>query len=83
MPAQAEVPTPVQAELDVSAQPEKTEEVSEAPAKPVEEKAQAVEAEKKVEVPVDENSATEGEKPARPRRPRGRPPKKANTATEQ
>ncbi len=80
---QAEVPTPVQAELDVSAQPEKTEEVSKAPAKPVEEKAQAVEAEKKVEVPVDENSATEGEKSARPRRPRGRPPKKANTATEQ
>ena len=70
---------PVQAELEVEAP------VAEAPtpkAKKAEEPAQVIETEKKADSSTEDNANEEGEKPARPRRPRGRPPKKANTAAE-
>ena len=83
-PVAAEVVAePVQAELDVA--PTATEApvpAAEPAAEKAEEVVQTTETEKKADTAVEENSAAEDEKPARPRRPRGRPPKKANTASE-
>ncbi|OTG84316.1 ribonuclease E/G [Acinetobacter sp. ANC 5054] len=77
------VAEPVQAELDVA--PTEVEAPVQAETKTAEKSekvTQVTETEKKADTAAEENSAAEDEKPARPRRPRGRPPKKANTASE-
>ncbi|CAM4225574.1 Rne/Rng family ribonuclease [Acinetobacter pragensis] len=79
--AQADAaPEPVQAELPVEAeQPEAPAAAEPAQAATEPQKADSAE---NSETEADEQAKADSDKPVRPRRPRGRPPKKANTPAE-